>query len=51
MKIKFDSNQPYKRDAIDAVLGLLDGQPLSSGAFEFILSDAGSLARVKLVKV
>jgi len=44
MKIKFDSNQPYQRDAMDAVLGLFDGQPLCSGAFEFELSDAGSLA-------
>ena len=44
MKIKFDSNQPYQRNAMDAVIGLFDGQPLSSGAFEFELSDAGSLA-------
>jgi type III restriction enzyme len=44
MKIKFDSNQQYQRDAIDAVLELFDGQPLSSGAFEFDLSDAGQLA-------
>lgn len=44
MKIRFDSNQPYQRDAMDAVLGLFDGQPLSSGAFEFDLTDAGSLA-------
>jgi type III restriction enzyme len=44
MKIKFDSNQQYQRDAINAVLGLFDGQPLSSGAFEFSLSDVGSLA-------
>ncbi len=44
MKIRFDSNQPYQRDAMDAVLGLFDGQPLSSGAFEFALSDVGSLA-------
>lgn len=44
MKIKFDSNQQYQRDAIDAVLGLFDGQPLSSGAFEFALSDVGTLA-------
>lgn len=44
MKIKFDSNQPYQREAMDAVLGLFDGQLLSSGAFEFELSDAGSLA-------
>ena len=44
MKIRFDSNQPYQRAAMDAVLGLFDGQPLSSGAFEFALSDVGSLA-------
>ena len=44
MKIKFDSNQQYQRDAINAVLGLFNGQPLSGGAFEFALSDAGSLA-------
>ena len=44
MKIRFDSNQPYQRDAMDAVLGLFDGQPLRSGAFEFDLTDAGSLA-------
>jgi len=44
MKIKFDSNQPYQRDAINAVLGLFDGQPLSGGAFEFALSDANRLA-------
>lgn len=43
MKIKFDSNQQYQRDAIDAVLGLFDGQPLSTGAFELALSDSGSL--------
>lgn len=44
MKIKFDSNQLYQRDAIDAVLGLFTGQPLSVGAFEFSLTDKGSLA-------
>ena len=44
MKIKFDSNQQYQRDAIDAVLGLFDGQPLSAGEFELSLSDTGLLA-------
>jgi type III restriction enzyme len=43
MKIKFDSNQQYQRDAIDAVLGLFDGQPLSAGEFELSLSDTGLL--------
>jgi type III restriction enzyme len=44
MKIKFDSNQQYQRDAIDAVLGLFDGQPLSSGEFELALAHTDSLA-------
>lgn len=44
MKIRFDSNQKYQRDAMDAVLGLFDGQPLSAGAFEFELATVGSLA-------
>lgn len=43
MKIKFDSNQPYQRDAIDAVLGLFDGQPLRAGGFEFAFTSTGSL--------
>ena len=43
MKIRFDSNQTYQREAIDAVLGLFDGQPLSGGAFEFAMA-AGTLA-------
>lgn len=43
MKIKFDSNQKYQRDAIDAVLGLFEGQPLSSGEFELALSYSSPL--------
>ncbi len=39
MKIKFDSNQVYQREAIDAVLGLFAGQPLAAGAFEFALAN------------
>ena len=44
MKIKFDGNQLYQREAIDAVLGLFDGQPLKAGAFEFSFATAGSLS-------
>lgn len=44
MKIKFDGNQSYQRDAIDSILGLFEGQPLSSGAYEITLSNVGSLA-------
>ena len=44
MKIRFDGNQEYQRLAIDAVLGLFDGQPLSGGAFEFDMTGAGQIA-------
>lgn len=44
MKIRFDGNQEYQRLAIDAALGLFDGQPLSGGAFEFDLTSAGQIA-------
>ncbi len=43
MKIKFDSNQPYQLDAINAVVDLFDGQPLANGAFEFNLASDGGL--------
>lgn len=38
MKIKFDSNQQYQLDAINAVVGLFKGQPLNSCVFDFELS-------------
>ncbi|MCK4622974.1 MAG: DEAD/DEAH box helicase family protein [Desulfuromonadales bacterium] len=43
MKIKFDSNQQYQLDAIDAVVDLFDGQPLAAGEFEFNLATDGGL--------
>lgn len=43
MKIKFDSNQTYQREAIDAVLELFEGQSLRGGAFEFPLPSESSL--------
>ncbi|MBY0270621.1 MAG: DEAD/DEAH box helicase family protein [Burkholderiales bacterium] len=46
MKIRFDGDQPYQRDAINAVLDVFEGQPLASGAFEIRLdttADAGGL--------
>jgi len=39
VKIKFDENQQYQLDAINAVVGLFEGQPLASGAFEFSLKN------------
>ncbi|MBW2185670.1 MAG: DEAD/DEAH box helicase family protein [Deltaproteobacteria bacterium] len=43
MKIKFESNQQYQLDAINAVVDLFDGQPLAAGEFEFNLATGGSL--------
>lgn len=46
MKIQFDGDQPYQRDAINAVLEVFEGQPLAAGAFEIRLdatADAGGL--------
>jgi type III restriction enzyme len=34
MKLQFDSNQQYQIDAINSVIGLFNGQPLSKGDFE-----------------
>lgn len=40
MKIKFDSNQAYQLDAINAVVDAFDGQPLAAGTFEVRLDTA-----------
>lgn len=39
MKIKFDSNQQYQLNAIEAVVGLLEGQPKIKGDFNVTLSE------------
>jgi len=43
MKIKFDSNQKYQLDAVNAVVDLFDGQPLAGGDFEFNMATDGGL--------
>ncbi|GAB3834758.1 hypothetical protein GCM10028895_55250 [Pontibacter rugosus] len=43
MKIKFDSNQPYQNEAIDAVVNLFEGQALKSGTFELNLAASTEL--------
>lgn len=35
MKLHFDSNQEYQIEAIRAVTGIFEGQPLSGGDFDF----------------
>lgn len=37
MKIKFEANQQYQLDAIQAAVDIFDGQPLAAGAFEIRL--------------
>lgn len=42
MKLHFDSNQEYQLNAIQSVVDLFEGQPLSKVDFEFSLSDLTS---------
>jgi type III restriction enzyme len=39
MKLHFDPNQEFQRDAIDAVVGIFEGQPLSRGGFDLLFFD------------
>ena len=43
MKLHFDSNQEYQIEAIRAITDIFEGQPLSSGDFEFSLTATGAL--------
>jgi type III restriction enzyme len=43
MKLHFDSNQHYQQQAIKAITGIFEGQPLSNGDFEFATSQTGEL--------
>jgi type III restriction enzyme len=38
MKLKFDANQQYQLDAVNAVVSVFDGQPLNQGDFEVTVS-------------
>ena len=38
MKFRFDANQQYQRDAIDAVVGLFESQTLNAGDYEVSLN-------------
>lgn len=39
MKLKFDANLPYQAEAVQAVVDVFDGQPLSQSGFEVSLSN------------
>ncbi|MEO7924758.1 MAG: DEAD/DEAH box helicase family protein [Chitinophagaceae bacterium] len=43
MKFHFDSNQEYQQEAIQAITGIFEGQPLNSGGFEFTRFASGLL--------
>jgi type III restriction enzyme len=43
MKLHFDSKQEFQLDAIKAITDIFEGQPLSSGDFEFSISQPGAL--------
>lgn len=43
MKLHFDSNQEYQLDAIKSITDIFEGQPLSSGDFEFSMTSSGAL--------
>ncbi|MFE2861651.1 restriction endonuclease [Sphingobacterium multivorum] len=42
MKLQFDKNQEYQLQAIQSVIDLFDGQPLSNSDFEFSMADTNS---------
>ena len=43
MKLKFDANQTYQKEAIQSVIGLFEGQPKSDGFLEYALQEENSL--------
>ncbi len=43
MKLKFDPNQQYQIDAVNAVVSIFEGQPRDDSAFEFSLQEEGNL--------
>jgi type III restriction enzyme len=43
MKLHFDSKQEFQLEAVKAIIDIFEGQPLSSGDFEFSISQPGSL--------
>lgn len=39
MKLKFDANQPFQLDALQAIVDIFEGQPLAQGDFEVSLAN------------
>lgn len=51
MKLKFDPNQQYQQDAINAAVGLFDGQPQDAGNFLTKLQERDVSEGFKLLKL
>lgn len=51
MKLKFDPNQQYQQDAINAAVGLFDGQPQDAGNFLTKLQERNVDEGFKLLKL
>lgn len=43
MKLHFDPNQTYQREAVEAVTDLFEGQPMKGGDYYFALAETGAL--------
>lgn len=46
MKLKFDPNQQYQLDAINAVVSVFEGQPKQDSAFEYSIEEKDSLLQI-----
>ena len=51
MKLKFDPNQQFQADAINAVVDLFDGQPQNAGSFLAKLQQSDVAEGIKLLKL
>lgn len=51
MKLKFDPNQQFQQDAINAAVDLFDGQPQDAGNFITKLQERDVAAGIKLLKL
>ena len=46
MKLKFNPNQQYQLDAINAVVSVFEGQPKQDSAFEYSIEEKDSLLQI-----
>ena len=46
MKLHFDPNQQFQLDAIHAIVGVFEGQPLNHGDFSFTMDNTDTLIPV-----